>query len=236
MASRRGGSPRFQTASGRTRFSRIGPRRRARGPASASPRRTSSWAPLRCCRNRRGFRYLLSAARTLLDWDRRLRFLIVGGGHLEAALRSEADALKLGSRIVFTGWRQDAAELMTALDVFVMSSLWEAMPMALLEAMAARRAIVVTDVGDNRRTVGQCGRGAIVVPPADADALVRAIAEIVADPALASALQESAYPRVCRPLLRRDDAVGIRTALRTRCRAPRRENRLMIGTYSRIPT
>jgi glycosyltransferase involved in cell wall biosynthesis len=141
----------------------------------------------------KGITYFLSAARRLLDRDPRLRFLVVGGGHLEPLLRAEADALDLGARVVFTGWRQDAAELMAMLDVFVMSSLWEAMPMALLEAMAARRAIVVTDVGDNCRVVGGNGQGAIVVPPADAEALAHAIYAVTSSPALASGLRETAY-------------------------------------------
>ena len=107
----------------------------------------------------KGVTYLLQAARLLADRYQRVRFLIVGGGPLEASLRAEADALGLGDRVVFTGWRTDAPLLLPLFDVWVMSSLWEAMPMALLEAMAAARPIVVTEVGDNRAVVadGACG-------------------------------------------------------------------------------
>jgi glycosyltransferase involved in cell wall biosynthesis len=140
----------------------------------------------------KGITHLLAAARTLLQAHPRLRFLIVGGGRLEAALRQEAQALGLEERVVFTGWRQDAAELMGVLDVFVMSSLWEAMPMVLLEAMGARRAIVATDVGDNRRVVAD-GRAGVVVPPKDSAALARAIEDVVSNPALAAGLREAAY-------------------------------------------
>ena len=95
---------------------------------------------------------------------------------------------------IFTGWRQDNLELLTALDVFVMPSLWEAMPLALLEAMAARRAIVVTDVGDNRRVVddGRCG---VVVPAGDAAALAAAIDRLLADPLAAAAMAARAQER-----------------------------------------
>jgi glycosyltransferase involved in cell wall biosynthesis len=139
----------------------------------------------------KGVTFLLRAFRRLVDEGSQAKFLIVGGGTLEKTLRNEAQELGLGDRVQFTGWREDAGELMTMLDVFVMSSLWEAMPMALLEAMAMSRAIVVTDVGDNRQIVdgGQCG---ILVPPGDPAALATAISRLVADPHLRCSLGEAA--------------------------------------------
>jgi glycosyltransferase involved in cell wall biosynthesis len=140
----------------------------------------------------KGVSYLIAAAHRLAARDSRLRFLIVGGGRLEAELREQARSLGQGPRMVFTGWRSDGAELVAAMDVFVMSSLWEAMPMALLEAMASRRPIVVTDVGDNRSVVAD-GRAGVLVPPADTDALAGAIDAVVASPDRARALAEAAY-------------------------------------------
>ena len=142
----------------------------------------------------KGVTYLLHAIRQLVDRGTPAKFLIVGGGPLEGALREEAHALGLDSRITFTGWRQDSAELMTALDIFVMSSLWEAMPMVLLEAMSAKRAILVTDVGDNRRVVddGRCG---LVVPARDASGIARALEHLVSTPGDARALGLAAAER-----------------------------------------
>lgn len=60
----------------------------------------------------------------------------------------QAQTLGLGNRIVFAGKRQDVAELLSVMDVFVLPSLTEGQPMALLEAMASGRAIVATAVGD----------------------------------------------------------------------------------------
>jgi glycosyltransferase involved in cell wall biosynthesis len=142
----------------------------------------------------KGLTYLLQAAREIIATFPTVRFLIVGGGTIETALRAEAAALGLGSRVVFTGWRQDYLEILQALDIFVMSSLWEAMPMALLEAMAARRAIIVTDVGDNRQIIddGRCG---ILVAARDAGAIARAIRNLVEHPRSSSELSERAYRR-----------------------------------------
>jgi len=129
----------------------------------------------------KGITYLLGAMRELLQTHPAARLLIVGGGPLEGALREQAQALGLGAAVKFTGWRSDVPELLTALDVWVMASLWEAMPLALLEAMSARKAIVVTDVGDNARFVGN-GECAVVVPPRDSQALARALAGLISDP------------------------------------------------------
>lgn len=142
----------------------------------------------------KGVTYFLQAARQLRDRDPRLKFLVVGGGPLEESLRAEAQALGLGDRVVFTGWRQDASAMMTALDVFVMASLWEAMPLALLEAMAARRPIVVTDVADNR-AIADDGGCAVVIPPEDPQAIVEAILRLVSAPDAAAALGQRAYAR-----------------------------------------
>ncbi len=136
----------------------------------------------------KGVTHLLQAARTVLAGSPDVKFLIVGGGPLEQALRKEAADLELGERVHFTGWRKDVQQILPTFDMFVMSSLWEAMPLTLLEAMAARLPIVVTDVGDNRNLVGGDGAGALVVPPADAQALASAISRLSADPALAAKL------------------------------------------------
>jgi glycosyltransferase involved in cell wall biosynthesis len=123
------------------------------------------------------------------------RFLVIGGGPLEQPLRDKAVSLGLADRVVFTGSKQDASRLLPVFDVFVMSSLWEAMPMALLEAMAARRQIIVTDVGDNRAIVdnGRCG---VVVAPRDARAITNAVLGIVGNPYESALMAERAQQRL----------------------------------------
>jgi glycosyltransferase involved in cell wall biosynthesis len=142
----------------------------------------------------KGITYLLQAAPRILGHDPRVRLLIVGGGPYEAALRAEADALGMGNRIVFTGWRADGAALLPALDVFVMASLWEAMPMVLLETMAAGRPIVVTDVGENRAIVedGRCGR---VIAKRDPGGIADAVCALLARPEEAAAMGRRARSR-----------------------------------------
>lgn len=142
----------------------------------------------------KGITYLLQAARRFLQRDPRLRLLIVGGGPLEAALKAEATSLGIAPRTVFTGWRPDGAQWLQALDVFVMSSLWEALPMALLEAMSAQRPVIVTDVGDNR-TIVENGRSGMVVAPRDPDAIAAAVETLVTDRARAARIADDAGRR-----------------------------------------
>lgn len=142
----------------------------------------------------KGVSYFLHAASELLRTRPQLKFLVIGGGPLETELKNEAAALGIGNAVVFTGWRTDAIELLPALDVFVMASIWEAMPMVLLEAMAAQRTIVVTDVGDNKKIV-EHERSGLVVPAADGAAIAAAIERLLANPSLMAAYADAAYKR-----------------------------------------
>lgn len=144
----------------------------------------------------KGIPHLLEAAATLLPRHPSMRMVVVGGGPDEARLRAAAETLGFGPRILFTSWRADSQELLPALDIFVMPSLWEAMSMMLLEAMAARRPIVVTDVGENRAVVDG-GRCALVIPAGDAPAIVEAVERLVARPAEAREMASQAQQRFC---------------------------------------
>ena len=139
----------------------------------------------------KGIDYLIDAARLVSARHPRAKFLVVGDGTKMNLLRERVAAMGLDSTITFTGWRSDVTELLAAMDIYVMSSLWEAMPLALLEAMAAARPIVVTDVGDNRRIVAN-GTAARVIPARDAAAIANGVVELLDDPRAARALGERA--------------------------------------------
>ena len=143
----------------------------------------------------KGITYLLQAAQELRHQIPQLKVLVVGGGPLEQKFREEAAARDLSSVVLFTGWRADVPELLSALDVWVMASIWEAMPVALLEAMSARLPIVVTDVGQNKSIV-QDNVGGLVIPARDHSAIAGAVAQVHADPARARQLGDAAFRRV----------------------------------------
>lgn len=100
------------------------------------------------------------------------RLVIVGGGPLRNELESMADTLGISDRVSFLGVRHDVQALLSACDVYVMSSAWEGLPMVILEAMASQRLIVATDCGGIRTVLGETG---IVVPTGDSAALGKAM-------------------------------------------------------------
>lgn len=109
---------------------------------------------------------------------------VVGDGPDAASLRHLARSLGVGSRVHFTGYETDTASSFRAFDVFLLSSLTEQAPIALLEAMATELPVLCTDVGDCRAMIGSDGRAAQVTPAADADAYVSALQRLVDSPAL----------------------------------------------------
>jgi len=123
------------------------------------------------------------------------RFLVVGDGPLREELLAQAQTLGLGSSVIFCGIRQDIPAVMAAIDLLVISSKWEGLPVTLLEGMAARRPIVSTAVGGVPNVVAD-GQAALLVPSEDSLALANACLKILQDPALAQSLAQAGYERV----------------------------------------
>jgi glycosyltransferase involved in cell wall biosynthesis len=143
----------------------------------------------------KGHRHLLDAAGLLLARLPDTRFVIAGDGDLLDDLRRQAAELGIAAQVAFTGHRTDVPDLLGALDVFCLSSLYEGTPLALFEAMAAGRAIVSTSVDGCREVLEETASG-LLVPAADpaalADALLRVLGSDDERAALAArALQAS---------------------------------------------
>lgn len=131
----------------------------------------------------KGLEFLLDAARQVPD----VVFLVAGDGPQRAALEQEACALGLGARVRFLGFRSDIPELLANCDLVVLPSLYEGLPVSVLEAMAAGKPVVATSV-DGTDEVVEDGRTGLLVPPGDARALAAAIRRLIDDDALARRL------------------------------------------------
>lgn len=107
-------------------------------------------------------------------------FLVAGGGELEDQLRAEARTRGLSGRVHFLGWRRDLATIYGASDLFVLTSLNEGTPVALIEAMSSGVPGVSTDVGGVRDVIVDGSMG-VVVPTDDPDALTRAVRDLLSD-------------------------------------------------------
>lgn len=100
------------------------------------------------------------------------KLLIAGDGPLRSELEELADELGLSSRVVFLGIRSDIADLMSAADVFVLSSWGEGFGLVVAEAMACECVVVATDSGGVREVLGDAG---FLVPRRDPAALATAL-------------------------------------------------------------
>jgi glycosyltransferase involved in cell wall biosynthesis len=129
----------------------------------------------------KGITYLIAAARQVLAEDPTVRFVVAGDGPLRTQLEKEAS--DLGGAFRFLGYRSDIPELVSAYDLYVLSSLWEGLPLALLEALAIGKPIVATRVGGNPEIVEE-GVNGYIVPPRDPAALARRILDVGKDTAM----------------------------------------------------
>jgi glycosyltransferase involved in cell wall biosynthesis len=134
---------------------------------------------------------LLRAAARILETHPTARFLIVGDGPLGSHLLSTASALRIDHACHFLGPRADVFDVMAALDIFVLPSLNEGIPMALLEAMTLGTPVVAAAVGGIPEVVQHRVNG-LLVPAADDQALADACLELAADPSWAQALAAQA--------------------------------------------
>lgn len=132
--------------------------------------------------NQKAYHLLLQAARLVLDKRPETRFRIVGEGRLGGALRQQAQDLGIAHAVLFDGLRHDIPAILAETHVFALSSLWEGLPVTAVEAMAAARPVVLTDVGGCRDLVTPGVEGWLV-PPGDVDALAAALCEALDDPA-----------------------------------------------------
>jgi glycosyltransferase involved in cell wall biosynthesis len=139
----------------------------------------------------KGNQYLVEAAAAITAKYPRVRVLIIGEGELQAELEAQAQALRLGNRLVFAGFQRDVAAALSALDIVVFPSLWEGTPLTAFEALASGKPIVASDA-DGLLDILTDRHDAIVVPKRDAAALTRAIDELIDQPVLARALAENA--------------------------------------------
>ncbi len=127
---------------------------------------------------KKGYEYFLEAAARVLEEEAGVTFALVGDGPLRPKLEEQARRLGISSRVCFLGQRLDGREVLAALDVFVLSSVIEGMPNALLEALALAKPVVVTDVGGNAEVVTH-GKTGLLVPPRQSEELARSILSLL---------------------------------------------------------
>ncbi len=145
----------------------------------------------------KGHVYLLEAANLLRRQRAGIRLLLVGDGRLRSSIEHKAKELGLLDVVVFTGTSNRVAELMSAMDVFVLPSLWEGLGLVLGEAMASGVPVVSTEVGGTSEIVLD-GETGLLIPPGDPEAIRKAVIRILDDREATRTMTEQARHRVVR--------------------------------------
>jgi len=143
----------------------------------------------------KGLSTFLRAAASVLHSRPDARFLIVGTGPLEEQLRAEAAQFHIAHAVTFLGFADDVPAVLAAADIFVLASLWEGMPNALLEAQAAGLPTVATRV-EGTVDIVEDGRTGLLVIPKDVPGLATAVLRLLEEPGRGRRLGEAARERV----------------------------------------
>jgi glycosyltransferase involved in cell wall biosynthesis/peptidoglycan/xylan/chitin deacetylase (PgdA/CDA1 family) len=145
--------------------------------------------------HQKGIDCLLRAFAAVRAAEPRARLRIIGDGPLRGELEALAAALGVSDATEFAGFRSDVPGELASLDVFVLPSRFEGLPLALLEAMASGLPVVASAVNAIPQAVddGRCG---MLVAPGDVDGLSRSILALLAEPALRRQLGALAAERV----------------------------------------
>jgi glycosyltransferase involved in cell wall biosynthesis len=118
------------------------------------------------------------------------RLMVVGDGTLKHELDKLSDDLGVADAVIWTGFRKDIPRLLAAMDIYCMSSANEGLSLSILEAMAAGKPVIITDVGGARELVEDRKTG-LLIPPGSAEAIGNALMELLENPAKMSAIAQA---------------------------------------------
>ena len=120
-----------------------------------------------------------------------LLLMVVGAGPDKTKLQELADRLGIGKNVIFTGFRKDIPEIISALDFLVLPSVCEGLGLSIMEGMAMKKPVLATRVGGIPEIITS-GIDGLLVPPADVPALAAGIQQLAADREAAAKLGEAA--------------------------------------------
>ncbi|MCW5799583.1 MAG: glycosyltransferase [Nitrospira sp.] len=129
----------------------------------------------------KGHMVLLEALKILRELHGNVKLLLVGDGPLRTNLETEAKRLGLEHFVIFSGHQEQPHDLINMMDIFLLPSLHEGIPMVLLEALALNRPVIASRVGGIPEVLSH-GRSGILVSPAKPGALAMAIRDLIEHP------------------------------------------------------
>jgi L-malate glycosyltransferase len=142
----------------------------------------------------KGLTYLIQAMAQLVPRYPQVHLVIAGDGELRDPLQQLVHKLGLAAHVTFTGYLQDVQNLMYSFDIFVLPSLQEALPLACVEAMSLKKAIVGTNVGGIPEQIID-GETGFIVPAKDPSALADRLQRLITSPELMASFARRSYER-----------------------------------------
>lgn len=120
-----------------------------------------------------------------------VKFILAGDGRLRRRSEALIKKLKLESKVILAGWRKDIHRVYQAMDVFVLTSLWEGLPVAALEAMASSVPVVATDTGGITEAVNN-GYSGFLVLRRDMESMAAKVSLLLREASLRKGMGENA--------------------------------------------
>ncbi len=142
----------------------------------------------------KGIKYLIEAVSLVKKRFSKIILIIVGDGPIKDELQNYANTLDLNENVIFTGFRRDIPALLAAMDIFVLPSLWEGLPNALIEAMASGKPVIATDILPIREIMNSEKVG-ILIPPQNSNAIADSIEFLFHNKDLAETMGNNARER-----------------------------------------
>lgn len=143
----------------------------------------------------KGHYYLINAAGSIINKFPDVKFLFAGDGIMRTSLENQVHELGLDDYFQFPGFRNDIRDLIRTFDLFILPSLYEGLPNAVLEAMASGKPVVASAVNGIKEAIIH-GVNGLLVPPGDSEALAHAIIRLLEDRKLAAQLGSAARKHV----------------------------------------
>ncbi|MFQ6082884.1 MAG: glycosyltransferase family 4 protein [Candidatus Aminicenantia bacterium] len=143
----------------------------------------------------KGHKYLIEAAQLIRKTTDKIKIIVVGDGPLKMELANKSRAQETDNMIFFLGFRKDISQILSSLDLFVLSSYLEGLGSSILDAMACQLPVVATRTGGIPEAVKD-GKTGLLVPPRDSNSLAQAILRLFRDRDLAKKMGEKGYQAV----------------------------------------
>ncbi len=139
--------------------------------------------------------FTLIRAIALIPDDLPVKFLFVGEGDLKDDSIALAKKLKIYDRIIFSDFRQDVPDILNSVDIYCLPSLWEGLPIGLLEAMAMKKAVVATAIDGTQEVIRHMENG-VLVPTSSPKLLAEALTMLIKRPDLLKTLGYNALQTI----------------------------------------